>query len=90
MVAGSGCELLQNFSSQLLGFSEKFLVLREQAIQFNGLFWLEAMSQKHVANVNRVGEQRFFLNFFEGGSGIVVIHVDSLVFCGFIFPKPSE
>ena len=90
MLSGSGRELLQNFSTQLLGFREKFLVFREQPVQFERFFGFQPMPQEHVSNVDRIRQQRFFFDLFKGGGWVVVIHVNILVFFEFIFPRPSE
>ena len=68
------CQPPQNFFPQLLRFAEKFLVLDEHPIQFDRLLRRQLMAQQHVSYVDRIWQGRFFVEFFKGGRGIVVIH----------------
>ena len=67
-------QLLQNLFAQLLRLAKKFLILQKQTVQLQRLVSTELLSQHHVPDVHRVGQGGFFVEFFEGGVGIVVIH----------------
>jgi hypothetical protein len=67
-------QLLQDFLPQLLGFSKKLLVFEKQPVQLQRSVRGEALAQNHVADAHWVGKDGVFAEFFQGGSGIVVVH----------------
>jgi hypothetical protein len=59
-----GGQALQDLFAQFLGFSERFLIFDEDAVQFERMIGGKLVAQHHVANVNGVGEGRVFGEFF--------------------------
>jgi hypothetical protein len=67
-------QLLQDFLPQLLRLSKKLLILEKHPVQFQRAVRREAFAQNHVADAHWVGKDGVFAEFFQGSSGIVVIH----------------
>jgi hypothetical protein len=67
-------QLFQDFFAQLLRLSKKLLVFEKQPVQFQRSVGREAFAQNHVADAHGVGEDGVFAEFFQGSSGIVVVH----------------
>lgn len=60
--------------SELLDFAEAGEVVLKFLIQALGFVRSELDAEDHVAKLDRMGKEGVFLQFFEGGRGVVVVH----------------
>ena len=67
-------QLLQDFLAQLLRLSKKPLVFEKQPVQLQRSVGREALAQNHVADAHWIGKDGVFAEFFQGSSGIIVVH----------------
>src|SRR5215470_7934844 len=67
-------EFFQNAPANLLQFAEAPQVFLEIVVQPLRVLRIEFSSQNHVAEFHGMREQRIFLQFFQCGLGVVVIH----------------
>jgi hypothetical protein len=70
----AGGEFFENAASDALQLSKTGQVVLELGIHKLGILGPELDAKDHVAELDRVGKQRVFLEFFESGFGVVVIH----------------
>ena len=69
-----GAQGFEQLAADLLQFSEALLVINEEAVVFQRMFNIEMGAQHHVTQMNRIGQDGVFIQFFEGGGWVIVIH----------------
>jgi hypothetical protein len=70
----SGGELFEDGSRDALQFPEARQIVLEFLIHGLRLLWPQLYPQDHVTEFHGVRQERVFLQFFQRGSGIVMIH----------------
>src|ERR1043166_442370 len=76
---GTGNELFENGAAEFLQFAEAREVILKFLIQQLSVRNAELMAKNDVTQFDRVRKKRIFLQFFESGSSVVVVHEDSCV-----------
>src|ERR1700730_287288 len=67
-------EFLENAARDALEFAKTGQVVLKFGVHELRFLGTELDTQYHVAKLDRVGKQRVFLQFFESGFGVIVIH----------------
>jgi hypothetical protein len=70
----AGGEFFENAASDALQLAETSQVVLEFGVHELRILGTELDAQDHVAELDGVGKQRVFLEFFESGFGVIVIH----------------
>jgi len=65
---------LQNAFGDFLRFAEAGQVILELLIDGFGVLDTELVAKNHVAEFDGMREERIFLQFFESGCGVIVLH----------------
>src|SRR6266852_9309663 len=73
---GAGRELFQNAASDFLRFAEAREVVLKFVIDGLGFLHAKLVTENHVAKFDGMRKKRVFLEFFESGGGVVVVHQD--------------
>src|ERR1700739_909182 len=71
---GARGQFFQDAASDFLRFAEAGKVILELAIDGFGVLDAELVAQDHVAKLDGMREQGVFLQLFQSGCGVVVIH----------------
>ena len=85
-----GREPFQNFFSEFLRLAKELLIFDKQAVQFDRLIGRKLAAQQHVTDVHWIRQGSVFVQFFERGGGIVVVHPDIVVVCCFLVEKERD
>jgi hypothetical protein len=73
-LAVSGCEFLQDAARDFLQFAKSRQVVLKVVIERLRVLRAKLRAQDHVAQFHGMWQQRVFLQLFESGPGVVVIH----------------
>src|SRR6266478_1244747 len=76
---GAGGEFFQNAAGDFLRLAESGKIILELVIDGFGVLDAELVAEDHVAKLDGMWEEGFFLQFFESGGGVVVIHINLLL-----------
>src|SRR5882762_4040674 len=71
---GAGRQLLQNAAGNFLRLTKSREIFLKFVIDVLGLGDSELMAENHVAQFDRMRQERVFLQFFQRGCSVVVIH----------------
>jgi hypothetical protein len=75
---GAGGEFFQNAAGDFLRLAEAGKVILELVIDGFGVLDAELVAEDHVAKLDGMREESVFLQFFESGGSVVVIHINLL------------
>src|SRR6516164_4632179 len=71
---GTAGELFEDGAAELLQLAELRQVVLKFLVEKLRVLRPELVAKNHVAQLDGVGKERVFLQFFKGGGGVVMIH----------------